>query len=469
MFSQQAARLRNYSYLFFLDIMGLPNKIGLDTYKDRESGYIEAMMHAYIYAFSQKNTGKLSLELLQGIHARSASHLKHSDLVPGSFKRESNKFSIYPSFITKNVTNSTYSYTVDGLVQMMRYWMYQRESQLVILDVSENGSIAYWEGKVIHISSNEQKIIDPKAIVPFVQQLNAACSLMTLCSMSLVEDSDINKVVIEELKSVISSFENEMPWAITDFDKIKIIVKHVQLINQLHVFADCNIRTCNILLNKLLNDYGLGLTLLSNPNIFDGWSVDEIAYDVIEGQRWFNEVIAGKDANIKLQFSHMYHFIPQQEITLLPNAMSDIDEQLQKQFVDSMIAVAKPKSENQIGLFSESNKPTVNVRQQLIKKIKRDYKETVSGLLNLLENDKFGVLLRKFCLMHDFAAVHMLLNPKYGLNIAINDASSNGNTALDWVMQSPNDTNEKKSLERLLLSRGALRGAKINPAAQKSS
>jgi prophage maintenance system killer protein len=93
----------------------------------------------------------------------------------------------------------------------------------------------------------------------------------------------------EAATSVIGVFHQEIAEAETEDAKLEAIARCAQDLDQLHLFADGNIRTIAFLVvNKLLLQNGLTPVILKEPNVFDCKSVAELKAALREGQRLFN-------------------------------------------------------------------------------------------------------------------------------------------------------------------------------------
>lgn len=69
-------------------------------------------------------------------------------------------------------------------------------------------------------------------------------------------------------------------------NQVRHITELCQNLEQFHPFPDGNCRSFGIiLLNHLLARHGLPLSMLEDPNWFDGWSLDELVAKVKEGQQ----------------------------------------------------------------------------------------------------------------------------------------------------------------------------------------
>lgn len=77
----------------------------------------------------------------------------------------------------------------------------------------------------------------------------------------------------------------------SDDTKILAIARCCQALEQAHLFMDGNARTLGFLVvNKLLIENGLPLTVLDDPNCLDGFSMTEIAENIRRGQRTFESL-----------------------------------------------------------------------------------------------------------------------------------------------------------------------------------
>lgn len=109
-------------------------------------------------------------------------------------------------------------------------------------------------------------------------------------------------------------------------------------VNQLHPFIDGNIRTCYIMLNRLLDHYHLGKTILTNPNRFDMFSLDELTKDVEEGQRNYCRLVEYcKNPKGKFIFITSDSNTDNQEIQCEPVIMQDLAGELIKRFSNYVI------------------------------------------------------------------------------------------------------------------------------------
>lgn len=93
---------------------------------------------------------------------------------------------------------------------------------------------------------------------------------------------DIQGAVLAE--KVFQNYYQRIENCSSDRDKISLIAETCQTLDQLHLFTDGNIRTVYLIMNKLLKDIGLRPSILKNPNIFDGYSLNELTEAILAGQ-----------------------------------------------------------------------------------------------------------------------------------------------------------------------------------------
>lgn len=84
----------------------------------------------------------------------------------------------------------------------------------------------------------------------------------------------------------IDGYKKKMPQCKTEDQRLENIVDLCQKLERLHPFPDGNARSFAILtLNHLLVRNGMPLTMLSDPNILDGWSRAQVVEQVKIGQQ----------------------------------------------------------------------------------------------------------------------------------------------------------------------------------------
>jgi hypothetical protein len=89
-------------------------------------------------------------------------------------------------------------------------------------------------------------------------------------------------------QGVIDRYHTEITSAHTEDARLTAIARVCQDLDQMHLFADGNIRTVVFLvLNKLLLEQGYSPVIMDEPNVFDAKSVDQLKALIKAGQRRF--------------------------------------------------------------------------------------------------------------------------------------------------------------------------------------
>ncbi len=82
-------------------------------------------------------------------------------------------------------------------------------------------------------------------------------------------------------------------------DKLLRLIRFVKFFEVNHFFYDGNIRTCLLIFYYFIIRFRLPLTILSNPNIFDGFSINEIYLDVMKGRERYELLRQGDFLKLK--------------------------------------------------------------------------------------------------------------------------------------------------------------------------
>jgi hypothetical protein len=99
------------------------------------------------------------------------------------------------------------------------------------------------------------------------------------------------------VNDIFTSYRAELARAGSDDDRLRAIARCCQALDQSHVFEDGNIRTVSFLvMNRLLIDNGMSPAILREPNMFDGYALDELVAEMREGQAQFGRVSRGEVA-----------------------------------------------------------------------------------------------------------------------------------------------------------------------------
>ncbi|MEI6094694.1 MAG: hypothetical protein WCR08_04380 [Gammaproteobacteria bacterium] len=114
--------LPQFAYLFLMDLTRLQSQT-FDTYAAKEPGFADAMLQAYITAFQEPLTQKLTHAFLQTINRIAMSHRGGT----GRYKTVANHYKVYFQHYGKTCV-SNYSATPSGFLELLTYWRKQTPS-----------------------------------------------------------------------------------------------------------------------------------------------------------------------------------------------------------------------------------------------------------------------------------------------------------------------------------------------------
>jgi prophage maintenance system killer protein len=126
------------------------------------------------------------------------------------------------------------------------------------------------------------------------------------------------------LEAIIKDFNEAIIKASGVDEKINIIAKCVQHIDQLHPFGDGNLRTSYVLLNALLRKNELSLCLLLNPNRIDCSSHIQVVEMIKLGQKNYHQFIDHINTKPKAQLIFKTPSEPLQILQTIHLAMEKI-------------------------------------------------------------------------------------------------------------------------------------------------
>ena len=110
---------------------------------------------------------------------------------------------------------------------------------------------------------------------------------------SFNESKPVNEQIDEAISAAINCYYTEISHAHDENSKLYTICRLIATLERIHPFGDGNCRTiCVILLNMLLIENGFSFAILNDPNVFDGYSIQELVNEVIRGMENFLSLIA---------------------------------------------------------------------------------------------------------------------------------------------------------------------------------
>ena len=93
---------------------------------------------------------------------------------------------------------------------------------------------------------------------------------------------------------------------INEDDKLETLIFFIKFFEVNHFFDDGNTRICILILYYFLIRFRLPLTILSDPCIFDGCSIDEILSDLKQGRQRYEQLRCGNILQLKGQSLSRY-------------------------------------------------------------------------------------------------------------------------------------------------------------------
>lgn len=328
---QQQDHLRSMLYLFLIDPARLlsDNKCPAE-YEEEEPGYLTSLLNAYQKAWEIDIHHEMSHDLLKTIHSEAMRHAR--SMSPGQYKKECNHYPLYTNATPNtNPNHCRPTASIAGFKQFIQKWMYDVDTKIHEIDIIVPGDLETLLSKSrklviqkeqLQVRTSHDEIprqgpsqlialYDDKQIEPFLYALEHSgpvfdsafhtvgkfyiCFVNSMLDYLVSSDpQQFSKILTSQLDDVFLSYHLAIKHAHSDDEKIHVIAQHVQWIDQIHPFTDGNIRTCYILLNRLLKEEGLALTLLLDPNRFDGFSVEELVKYIKEGQAYATALFNGR-------------------------------------------------------------------------------------------------------------------------------------------------------------------------------
>lgn len=121
---------------------------------------------------------------------------------------------------------------------------------------------------------------------------------------------------LEDAKEIIDIY-NKAIARVNDRDNIiRIIIRLVKSLERLHPYRDGNCRSFGLItLNRELVRKGLPMSILDDPNQFDGFSEDELFKKVIEGQKRYTELVTTGQMETPFRSGMLYDAVTSLELS----------------------------------------------------------------------------------------------------------------------------------------------------------
>lgn len=357
-FSQKQI-LANYLYLFFVKLIEIP-KIGYEASISEEPGCEKAMLNAYLYAFQHKEE-LMTHEFLKKTNALVVAHLKKEST--GQYRSCIGKYPIKMQKLGKaQGDNDSYSGTVEGLYDFINYWM--RQATIIhsmdftyTVDPEQEGSAIFViRDELIFFKLNPPTMEEftiqkhERFIRETSQDKNYIVEIGLFVFDMHANNPEEKKAIIEQkMNTLWDEYNDEIQKSHTDEKKTICITQYVRRIAQLKPFYDGNIRTCYILLNRLLHDHGLPLTLLLNAHRLSGCTLMEVVDMVKAGQAIYHQLLQHALPKVPFVCHTNDPLITIQTISCEPRPFPQ--EKLFDSFYDTVIAKSKIRVQQPLSFF----------------------------------------------------------------------------------------------------------------------
>lgn len=331
----------DYIFLFFVNPALLYFSQNYDFCADREPKYAEKWMLAYMEAF--KNSSKaLTADFIRNIHKNVMSH--EPSEADENYKLKATKYPvIFPITYVKQerVDIISWDATPEGISEFIRFWLVNRAEpahSLVIMNKHDKTKGYSLKNNVWN--THPTKPETPPVAFDSATHLNMIYRLAQDNGYEVFIHSFNYSSTAAIMKELINVYHRDIAKDASNDGKIETIVKLVMHIYQLNPFTDsrANLRTCYILLNKLLTDNGLTCTLLMNPNRLGGCSADELVKMVKQGQTYVTEILHNElDEYCLRSNKEMEPSQPGHKLYPRREKMEDVEEELVQNFVKMVL------------------------------------------------------------------------------------------------------------------------------------
>ena len=370
----------NFLYLFIADLVQLMNKT-FSEYQAKEPKYAEPFFKAYLAAFNGSPEEVYNEKFVKQIHQISSTHFKSH--ISQEYRKAEASFYISNEIYLKanrseingtkydKITNYKYNATAKGLENFINRWLYKPNGgnnvihQIIIESAYEDPEP---EKYLIAENPNDKKLYCGNKINGkwHMGKFSSVKNLLSI--LNLFENYDyIFRIIMlpaetdngfeKRLQEILKLGKIKIEEASDEHAKVTAFADLVQQINQLHPFSDANIRTCYVLLNKLLFDHHMKLCIFSNPNRLDCCDLEEIVSSIYEGQEVFKQWLDNKNPE---------KFIAKLNKNLEINLYSNfLNFEAAKEFYKIIVDRYKPQVKNSSkGIFTQKQEPVEQKLQE---------------------------------------------------------------------------------------------------------
>ncbi len=493
----------NYVYLFLIDLI----RTNYDEYMKLEPGYDSSMLYAYIAAFNMPKDGKMSEELFK-VTQREAMAFNPYKESGGEYSKTAPRIGLVLPFDTHEGNdnyNICYNATPEGISEFVDYWMRNNSSEFHscvefvphaegLKDRDFFLTKPEYPGYIIAEKVNQEDngsqltAITPEYAAAIISVLSAASNftiyIHPLYTVALPNAIPENAVLIKQRKmqEIIKSFNDQIVNATSSKEKIRLIAQHAILVDQTHPFPDGNVRTIYIVINKLLRDHDLPLTLLLNPNRLDFCSIDQVVDMIERGQIFYQQTLQHKDGDLVFKmtdgiFGYAINNPPKNTtyanehlelevtngiynytINCPPQSIAHIDKDLVQKFIDCVIKgnadpnYSMTRSSSNL-FYKKPGQPTVTLSQLIISSLNADQVDN-PDLFAAIKAEDFNLALSLACSTEKIAGINTLLSYNKHIHFDIENIQlPNGKNIFEGM-----DDNKKLSNKDKILLKEQLTG-----------
>lgn len=253
-------------YRFLVDGIFHDKEHGFARYAIREPGCLPALFDALQYALTKLTKKDVSPELICAVHQKVLNGVTNVNRgKPGVLRNHPTSFHSY-----KNIDLSTDQEDISELAKEMN---------------SLGGGIVIDSSAIemfLSIRRTTDKIAEDSYNNLAKFKTNQPIVWDDLPDEVLIIPPDANKID-ELLKHACDDYNQNITFATTTDEKLRIILKYLQSIVRIHPFPDGNDRVCYVLLQRLLVQNGFTPTMLKNIRCITEFSLKHCVDEIIQG------------------------------------------------------------------------------------------------------------------------------------------------------------------------------------------
>ena len=231
------------------------------AYEKKEPGYISGTLKGL--HFIRKNiNNNINNSFINELHSICVKELKYSNNILKSteFGPAENQHIYYPFQISKCTSLAKRELDSEKLIYIKSFSTYPK---LTYTEIHDNYCSYY--------NPHTKRVISKVGWQPYKLSFNERL-----------------KFSLDRRRKAIIAYNKEILKSKNDTDKLCAIAKLIRFLVILHCYRDGNLRTCKLLLIKLLIDNNYYPCILKDPDLFRGYlCVSELMKEIIEGVRYF--------------------------------------------------------------------------------------------------------------------------------------------------------------------------------------